>query len=61
MDRMSLPWGMVVAPAASMTCSTVQERVEPIFNSSPGVLGVRITSTPAWVFRVVEAKSSVKM
>ena len=29
---MNLPSGMAVAPEASMTCSTVQETVPPIFN-----------------------------
>ena len=60
MDMTNLPWGMLVAPLASMTSSTVQETVVPIFSSWPSVLGARITSTPAWVFFVVAAKSSVK-
>ena len=33
MDMTNLPWGMLVAPLASMTSSTVQETVVPIFSS----------------------------
>ena len=57
MDRRNLPLGMAVEPVASMTFSTVQETVEPIFRSP---LGERITSTPGLVLVVVGPKSSVK-